>query len=104
MRIIIEKVANGYIIRDEGAEETWVVANPDGFEAVAEMLVEVNARIGRPVDPEAERTMAIRIEPGARWLAYNPAGCSHEHTIERAPGEPGAWRCPCGQSFLPAPR
>lgn len=82
MKIVIETVSNGYIIRDEGSEETVVVANADRVLAAWEMLVEVNYRVGGAGDADGERSMSIGLAPSRRWMEFHPEECRHVQSIE----------------------
>jgi len=102
-RLEIERVSNGYIIRDHSAEETWIVANDHEIVAAHELLVEVNNRIGRPDSDFAEAMIRIDILPNRRWMEYHPDECHHlriEHL--RVNGE-DQWICPCGTGFAQVP-
>jgi hypothetical protein len=102
VKITIERVANGYTIKDEPDGETFVVANNDHVLAAWEMLTEVNDRIGSSGDSDGERSMSIALLPSRRWLEFHRDECRHAKGVERWDdgGEMG-WQCPCGQKFAP---
>lgn len=103
MGIQVERVANGYLVRD--FTQVWVVEEGDDeLAAVREMLLQVNRLVGRPGSEDDAERVVVGIEPGRRWLEYNPEQCRHSRLIEHwaAGGEEG-WRCPCGAEFQRAP-
>ncbi len=98
MKITIERVANGYIIRDEGEEETWVIANINEVSAALEMLDEVNVRIGHPGDRYSEERVTVIARPGDKWLPRHEGDCAHPW-INLSREDAPLWRCPCGAEF-----
>lgn len=102
MEITVRRVANGYVIRDEGSIETWAVANDDDLLAAHEMLIAVNEFIGRRGDVDGEREMVIAVRVSRRWIAHHPKECSHEGTIDHwQVGDMDRWQCWCGHRFEP---
>jgi hypothetical protein len=105
MSVIIKRAGNGYIIRDKGVGESWVIAGDDPAIAAQEMLVEVNERIGYSRDSHSEHTVSVDVVPGRKWLGSNPGGCTHSRLIEHWSYDgQDVWQCPCGQAFAPVPR
>jgi hypothetical protein len=101
--LAIERASNGYLVRDSAAGEVWLIADDDWFEAAAELLAEINGRLGSAGDGYDERRVTVNVEPGERWLAANPDECLHDRVLNRAYGVSGVWSCICGLEFVPAP-
>ncbi|HYK95251.1 MAG TPA: hypothetical protein VE011_05195 [Candidatus Dormibacteraeota bacterium] len=102
--LAIERAANGYLVRDAGAGEVWLIAHDDWFEAAAELLTEINDRLGSSGDSYDERRVKVVVEPGERWVAANPDECLHDRVLNISYGVSGVWACSCGLEFVPAPR
>jgi hypothetical protein len=101
--LAIERASNGYLVRDSAASEVWLIAHDDWFEAAAELLAEINGRLGSAGDGYDERRVSVNVEPGERWLAANPDECLHDTVLNRSYGVSGVWSCICGLEFVPAP-
>jgi hypothetical protein len=102
--LAIERATNGYLVRDSAAGEVWLIAHDDWFQAAAELLAEINGRLGSAGDGYDERRVAVTVEAGDRWLANHPEECSHDRVLNRAYGVSAVWACVCGLEFVPAPR
>jgi hypothetical protein len=102
--LAIERATNGYLVRDSAAGEVWLIADDDWFEAAAELLAEINDRLGSSGDSYDERRVKVAVEPGERWLAANPDECLHDRVLNLSYGVSGVWACSCGLEFVPAPR
>jgi hypothetical protein len=99
--LAIERATNGYLVRDAAAGEIWLIADDDWFEAAAELLAEINGRLGSDGDGYDERRVRVTVEPGDRWLEANPDDCLHDRIFNRSYGASGLWRCICGLEFAP---
>ncbi len=99
-KLTIERVRNGYIIRDEAEDETWVVAENNDVTAAWQMLSEVNGLIGHPGSRHDAERVRVIVLPGDKWLPAERAGCPHTW-VERHQwgGNPAEWWCPCGAEF-----
>jgi hypothetical protein len=102
--LAIERATNGYLVRDSAAREIWLIADEDWLEAAAELLAEINSRLGSAGDTYDERRVMVTLEPGERWLAAKPEDCKHDRIRNRSLGASGRWACACGLEFVPAPR
>jgi hypothetical protein len=102
--LAIERATNGYLVRDAAAGEVWLIAHDDWFEAAAELLAEINERLGSSGDAYDQRRVRVAVEPGERWLAANPDECLHDRVLNLSYGVSGVWACVCGLEFVPAPR
>jgi hypothetical protein len=102
--LAIEPATNGYLIQDSAAGEVWLIADDDWFEAAAELLAEINGRLGNVGDGYDERRVTVNVEPGDRWLAFNSDECLHDRVLNPSYGASGLWSCSCGLEFIPAPR
>jgi hypothetical protein len=99
-KLTIERVRNGYIIRDEGEDATFVIAADDEVAASCQMLVEVNDLIGRPGSRYDGERIRVIVLPGDKWLPAEPGGCPHAWVERHQWGEnPPEWWCPCGAEF-----
>lgn len=99
--LAIERATNGYLVRDTAAGDVWLIADDDWFEAAAELLAEINGRLGSAGDGYDERRITVTVEPGERWLLANPDDCRHARVLNRSSGTPGVWACICGLEFVP---
>lgn len=102
--LAIERATNGYLVRDSAAGEVWLIADDGWFEAAAELLAEINDRLGSSGDGYDERRVIVNVEPGASWLQANPDECLHDRVLIRSYGVSGTWACTYGLEFVPAPR
>ncbi len=99
----VERATNGYLVRDSAAREIWLIADDSWLEAAAELLAEINGRLGSDGDTYDERRGVVSVEPGDRWLAANPDDSLHDRVLNRSYGASGLWACTCGIEFVPAP-
>jgi hypothetical protein len=76
-KLTIERVRNGYIIRDEAEDETWVVAENNDVTAAWAMLSEVNGLIGHPGSRHDAERVRVIVLPGDKWLPAERDGCPH---------------------------
>ena len=72
MKLTIERVYNGYIIREEDGP-TIVVANDDPAEATCEMLREVHELIGHIGSRYDEWRVQVIMEHGDKWTSPEEA-------------------------------
>ncbi len=101
MRLTVERVSNGCIIRDHDERETVVVAADDPLEAARQMLVEVNDRAGAWRGDSGAEQPVVAVEPDR--LPQHPEGCEHRHIAHWAYDGRKGWQCRCGISFVPRP-
>jgi hypothetical protein len=102
--LVIERAANGYLVRDAAVNETWLIAHEDWLDAAAGLLEEVNGRLGSDGDAYDERRVAVIVEPGAHWLDASPDTCPHDRVRSTSGGELQVWACACGTEFVPVAR
>jgi hypothetical protein len=100
MKVSAERVANGFIVRDESTDEVIVVAEDTEVRASQQMLIEVMSRLGQTNDSWEAETLRVIVLPGRKWIPARRGGCSHPW-IERwqIRDEPPHWWCPCGAEF-----
>lgn len=101
-RLEIEQAANGFILWDSEGDATHLVADHDGFRAVASLLTELCIRLGTSYWDFDDQWVNVRLERGERWYRENQASCPHDlgaylPAIAR-------WVCICGLAFAPEPR
>lgn len=96
----IERATNGYLVRDSAVNETWLIADEDWLNAAAELLAEINGRLGSAGDTYEERRVLVTVEPGDNWLRSNPDECPHERVRNTSNGASGLWACTCGVEFV----
>lgn len=97
----IERATNGYLVRDAAVNETWLIADDDWLEAAADLLAEINDRLGSRGEVYDARRVVVSVEPGEHWLQANPAECLHRRVRNTSPGASGLWECVCGVEFTP---
>lgn len=100
----IERASNGYLVRDAAVNETWLIADDDWLEAAAELLAEINNRLGSVGDGYDERRVRVTVEPGEHWSRTNQAECLHDRIQNTSGGASGLWACVCGLEFVPVAR
>lgn len=102
--IVIERAANGWIVRDGPNEETRLIAADDETEAMLALLadlLEFHGPSSSRYDRERIRVITL---PGDKWRDVHAEPCPHTW-VERWDYEGETrWWCPCGQSFAPLPR
>ncbi|HYK95254.1 MAG TPA: hypothetical protein VE011_05210 [Candidatus Dormibacteraeota bacterium] len=99
-KVTIERVRNGYIIRDEAEFETSVVAEDNEVTAAWLMLSEINGLIGHPGSRHDGERVRVIVLPGDKWLPAKPGGCPHNWAERHQWGENAPeWWCPCGAEF-----
>jgi hypothetical protein len=100
--LAIELAANGYVLRDAALRETWVIGDADPLEAAANLLIELNERLGTVGRPGDERRVVVTIEPGDDWLRAHPHHCQHIAIRKLETEDSERWMCVCGLEFVPA--
>ena len=100
----IERASNGYLVRDAAANETWLIADEDWLDAAADLLAEINSRLGSEGDAYDERRVRVTVEPGTHWLPANRDECVHRRVQSTSGGASGVWACVCGVEFVPLAR
>jgi hypothetical protein len=100
MKLSVERVANGFIVRDESTDEVIVVAEETEVVAAQQMLTEVMWRLGPTTSGWEAETLRVIVLPGRKWMPAKRGGCLHPW-IERwqIRDEPPHWWCPCGAEF-----
>jgi hypothetical protein len=99
-KVTLERVQNGYIIRDEAEGQTFVVGDNCDVTAARQMLSEVNGLIGHPGSRYDGERVRVIVLPGDKWLPAERGGCPHDWVERHQWGEdPPTWWCPCGAIF-----
>jgi hypothetical protein len=100
VKISVERVSNGFIVRDESTDEVAVVAEQTEVTATQVMLTEVIWRIGPATSGWEAENLRVIVLPGRKWMPARRGGCAHPW-IERSQirDEPQHWWCPCGAEF-----
>jgi hypothetical protein len=99
-KLTVERVRNGYILRDEAEEETTLVADDNLVTAAWLMLVEVNDLLGHAGSRHDGERIRVIVLPGDKWLPAQPGGFPHTWVERHQWGDnPPQWRCPCGAEF-----
>lgn len=97
----IEEVSNGYIVRDAEVGDTWLISEEDPLVAAANLLFDLNVRLGSSGDPSDPHRVVVKLEEGENWLEAHPHRCSHEAIRNLSSVDSERWACACGLQFLP---
>jgi hypothetical protein len=99
-KVVIERVRNGYIIRDKAESQRWLVADDNKVTAAWLMLGEVNGLIGHPGSRHDGERVRVIVMPGDKWLPAEAGGCLHNWVERHQWGENAPqWWCPCRAEF-----